>query len=206
MITPKWMSSWHGQCVLKRNGKTCQRFNCMKALIIYDDIACAANTTAILHRVAHHADVTVKWVIRPWRLNMLKSPPTAKHALRDAADAHLIVFAIRSTPKFPVWTMGWLEQWATLRHTPEAALAILGDGTPIASAAQTTAELSQFSRRYGLSFIFNNHGGIDDKPAFFDPRVNEGEPRLFPANPSFMNVPKRAGHDARDVNTLIAPQ
>jgi hypothetical protein len=184
----------------ERRKPASQLMDHMKALIIYDDITCAANTTAILHRMAHHADVTVKWEIRPWRLNMLKSPPTAKQALGDAVDAHLIVFAVRTTPNFPVWTMDWLEQWAVLRTTPDAALAIIGDGTPKASAAQATAELSRFARRYGLSFIFNNHGGNGDKPALIDPRVKEGESRLFPARPPFSNVSKREANDAWDLN------
>ena len=98
----------------------------MKTLIIYDDVTRAANTNAVLHRVAHRADMAVKWDIRPWRLNMLKLPATAGLALRDAVDAHLIVFAVRRINKPHVWLMNWLEQWAALRQTHDAALCFRG--------------------------------------------------------------------------------
>jgi len=169
----------------------------MKALIIYDDIACAANTAAILHQVAHDPDVAIKWEIRPWRLKMLKSQPTAKQVLGDATDAHLIIFAVRSTPKLPLWVMNWLEQWAGIRYTPDAAVAIIGDATRNATPAQATVELSQFARRHDLSFICNHRAGTDDPPAFPYPRVPGGEPPLFPPTAPF---PKHESNDTRDLN------
>jgi hypothetical protein len=145
----------------------------MKALIIYDDVTRAANTNAILHRVAHRADMAVNWDIRPWRLNSLKLPATAGLAQRDAVDAHLIVFAVRRIDKLDVWLINWLEQWAILRQTPDAALALVGDGTAKASTAPATVAMARFAQRNGLSFFFNNHGEINDKPAFPDPGRNE---------------------------------
>jgi len=56
-------------------------------------------------------DISVKWEIRPWRLNMLEFTPTADEAMSDAADAHLIVFAIRNTQSLPAWLMNWFERW-----------------------------------------------------------------------------------------------
>jgi hypothetical protein len=172
----------------------------MKALIIYDDIASATNTSAILHRVAHYADITVKWDIKPWRLNMLKFPPTAEQALKDAAEAHLLVFALPRTPIFPGWLMDWLEEWAKLRQTPDAALAIIGDGTPAASVAPATAELSQFARQYGLSFIFNNHGGSADTRAFPDPGLSERQSFTGSASPRWDNFSNHAAYPAWGLN------
>src|SRR5260221_625183 len=121
----------------------------MKALIVYDDATCAAATNAILHRAADRADISVKWDVRPWRLNMLRFTPTAEEIMSDAADAHLIVLAIRKTRSLPAWMMNWLEQWAVLRQSPGAALAVIGCGTAEASVA-----MRQFARRFGLSFIW----------------------------------------------------
>jgi len=120
----------------------------MKALIVYDDATCAANTNAILHRAADRADISVKWDIRPWRLNMLRFTPIAEEAMSDAADAHLIVFAIRNTRSLPTWLMNWLERWAALRQFPGVALAVTGCGT-----AEASVGLHKFARRFGLSFI-----------------------------------------------------
>ena len=124
----------------------------MKALIVYDDATCAATTNAILHRAARRADISVKWDIRPWRLNMLRFTPTAEAVMSDAADAHLIVFAIHKARSLPAWLMKWLERWALLCQTPGAALAIIGCGT-----AEVSVEMRQFARRFGLSFIWEGH-------------------------------------------------
>jgi hypothetical protein len=169
----------------------------MKALIIYDDIACAANTTAILRRVGHDANVAIEWEIRPWRLQMLKSPPTAKQALGDATDAHLIVFAVRSTPKFPVWTMDWLERWAGVRCTPDAALAIIGDGPRKTAAAQASEELSQFARRHGLSFISADRRGTGEHSPFSGPPLQRGHPPSIQSNAHF---PIPESNESRDIN------
>ena len=121
----------------------------MKALIVYDDATCAATTNAILHRAADRADISVKWDVRPWRLNMLRFTPTAEEAMSDAADADLIVFAIRNTRSLPTWLVNWLERWAVLRQSPGAALAVIGCGT-----AEVSVAMRQFARRFGLSFIW----------------------------------------------------
>jgi hypothetical protein len=150
----------------------------MKALIFYEDIVGAANTRAILNRVAHRADIAVKWDISPWRLGLLEFQRTAELALRDATDAHLIVFTNRFAAGLSAELTEWLEKWATLRHVPDAAIAIIGDGTSKASSAPATSELSQFTRRHGLSFIFSNHGTASDEsspilPGYFHTQASD---------------------------------
>jgi len=172
----------------------------MKALIIYDDVSRAVNTNAILHRVAHRADMAVNWDIRPWRLNMLKPPATAGLALRDAVDAHLIVFAVRRINKLHVWLMNWLERWATLRQTPDAALALVGDGTSKASTAPATVAMARFARQNGLSFFFNNHGETHDKPAFPDASRNEEISYVSPPSPPGRPAPNSFAHFAWGIN------
>jgi hypothetical protein len=163
----------------------------MKALMIYDDLAVAEEANAILQRATHHPNAAMQWNLRPWRLDMLKSRPTADEALKDAADAHLIVFAIRRTPSLPAWLIDWLKQWAALRQTPDAALAVIGDGYAKASLMQASVELSRFARQYGLTVISEKHGEIYDQPAFLDPKLNERKSPFFPASPDFGNVPNQ---------------
>jgi len=135
----------------------------MKALIIYDDLTCAVNTSAVLHRAAHQADVSVKWDIRPWPLNVLELSPTADLALSDAISAHLIVFAIRRAPSLPAWLMNWLERWPALRQVPDPALAVVGDRDAESPPATAIADVSRFSRQFGLCFIRH-----DDDLRIFD--------------------------------------
>ena len=165
----------------------------MKALIFYDDLECALDTKGILHHASYHAGATVQWTIRPWRLNMLQFSPTAEEALKDAADAHLILFAVRHSPSLPSWLMDWLDRWAALRQTPDAALAVICDGANIASVAQATVEVSRFARRYGLTVIRDDTGKTDAKSTGLDPGLTESNP---PASPSF----RRTAADAADRN------
>src|SRR5271170_2880640 len=87
----------------------------MKALIIYDDFYSALKANASLQHSAHKADLAVQWNIRPWRVDMLKFPPTADEALTEALDAHLIVFAGHSAQSLPFWLERWIEQWIKSR-------------------------------------------------------------------------------------------
>src|SRR5882757_4043633 len=101
----------------------------MKALIIYDDFDSAFKANATLQHSAQKADCAVQWNIRPWRVDLLKFPPTADEALTEALDAHLIVFAGHSAQSFPVWLERWLEQWAKYRRIKDALLAVVGGGS-----------------------------------------------------------------------------
>jgi hypothetical protein len=145
----------------------------MKALIIYDDLTCAANTNAALHRAAHQADVSVRWDIRPWPLNMLEFSPTADRALSDAVTAHLIVFAICRSPSVPAWLMNWLERWAALRQVPDPALAVVGDRDAKSPPATATVDVSRFSRQFGLCFIRHDDEEADDDLRILDPASTE---------------------------------
>ena len=126
----------------------------MNAVIIYDDNAIAAKANAMLDRVAHRADRTLLWSVKPWRFNMLHGPPSADAAFDDALEAHLIVLAIRSRAALPAQVLDWLEQWARNRQVKDAALAVFdGAGTADMLSAAARPALSQFAARHGLSFI-----------------------------------------------------
>jgi hypothetical protein len=130
----------------------------MKALIIYDDFGSAAKANATLQQSAQHVNFAVQWSIIPWRVGMLKFPPTAEQALIDAVDAHLIVFAGRIAQSFPFWLQHWLELWAKCREVEDAALAVFGVGNAAPISSLGAPNLEGFARSHGLSFIFHNNG------------------------------------------------
>jgi hypothetical protein len=132
----------------------------MKALIIYEDFACAEKANVTLQCSAQSADVRVQWNVRPWRVDMLKFPPTAEAALTEAMDAHLIVFVGRGAQSLSLWLQDWLEHWAKCRQIKDAALAVIGAGN--AEVISSQSDLSQFAKRHGLSFIFDDRGVIQD--------------------------------------------
>jgi len=138
----------------------------MKALIIYDDLSSFAKANAALQHSAQNADVNVLWIIRPWRVDMLKFPPTADEALTEATDAHLIVFAGRCAQSLPFWLKDWLEQWAKYRLVEDAALAVMCAGKSDVPSFVEKSDLSECARQHGLSVLFDDRGVIEDCSLF----------------------------------------
>ena len=128
----------------------------MKALIFYQNLASAGKVSSALQRAAQHADASIEWIIRPWRMNLLKFPPGAKEALADAMDTHLIVFAGGIEHSLPFWLRHWLEHWTQCRQIGNAALAVCSEGIADALSISATLELSHFATRHGLDFIFDD--------------------------------------------------
>jgi hypothetical protein len=124
----------------------------LKAAVIYDDFDFATRAAALLERVAIRADEAMKWDVKPWRLDVLKTSSLANAALGETADADLIVVALRKTPSLADELIGWLESWAMKRQTVDAAVMVL---CPEENAASTPLwrELKEFAERHGLPFL-----------------------------------------------------
>jgi hypothetical protein len=127
----------------------------MTALIIYDDFASAVKANATIEHAAYRADVAVRWNIIPWQLEVLRLLAAADLALREAVDAHLIVFAGRRAKAFPSWARHWLERWAAQRQVLDAAVAVVNGDNGVTRLSQRTCVLSNFAERHGLDFISN---------------------------------------------------
>jgi len=152
----------------------------MKAVIIYDDSACAAKAKAMLEKASSRMEEATLWDVEPWRLDLLNLSPTAAKALTDTTDAHLIVLALRPARALPTWLLDWLEQWVTHRHVEEAALAVFGHGNGNAPSPPAISELSRFALRHGLSFIFDDSGSARDESAFFARDQHERDAPVTP--------------------------
>jgi hypothetical protein len=169
----------------------------MKALIIYDDFYSAIKANATLQHSAHKADFAVQWNIRPWRVDLLKFPPTADEALTEALDAHLVVFASHSAQSLPFWLERWLEQWVKHRRIKDAALAVVSVGNSAAlSSGSANPDLSQFARRHDLSVIFDHKltsipSSIEDKSSSGEGHHHERELRMSPFLPQTLNSKTR---------------
>jgi hypothetical protein len=125
----------------------------MNALIIYDNFSSATTAVATLQHAAHRAEINAPWNIKPWRVDVLRFPLAADEALKEAADADLIVFADPQAYPLPTWLKEWLERWAKRRQVGDAALAVIRDRTGGGQSAPAAPELSGFAVRHGLSFI-----------------------------------------------------
>jgi hypothetical protein len=180
----------------------------MKALIIYDDYYSAVKANATLQHSAHKADCAVQWNIRPWRVDMLKFPPTADEALTEALDAHLIVFAGHSAQALPFWLEGWLEQWAKYRRIKDAALAVVNAGSPkTLSLASAKPDSSQFAKRHDLSVIIDDNitsipSSIEDKSSRVESHLHEREPSMSPFLPQTLDRKTRDAYRGWSITGL----
>lgn len=137
----------------------------IKVLIIYWDFASAAQANATLIGLKPPSDVRMQWIMRPWRTDMLKFPPTAEEAMTDANDAHLIVFAGLQTRPLPFWLLLWLERWAAARQVKDAALAVIG----CKDVNKSASELAHFASSNGLSCFIKE--SLVDQPASANSRL-----------------------------------
>ena len=152
----------------------------MNAVIIYDDFVCAAKANAMLEKASYRAGEVALSDVKPWRVDLLNLPLTATEALRDTADAHLIVFALRPAQFLPVWLLGWLEHWAAHRQVGDAALAVFSGESGDAPSASVVTELSRLAERHGLYFIFDDGGSVRDEVADFARDLHAREISMTP--------------------------
>ncbi len=145
----------------------------MNAVIVYDDVNFASKAQAMLGRAAHRADEALLWTVKPWRIELLILPPTASMALQDAAEAHLIVLAVRRPLHPSPRLVDWLEEWAQCRHVQEAALALFDGRTGDMLSETAAPELSRFAERHGLNFIFGDVEPTEMESALLDQRMHE---------------------------------
>jgi len=165
----------------------------MSAVIIYDKCDFAAKAKAMLERVVHRTDESTHWSFKPWRADILKLPPTAEAALAEAAEAHIILLAVRHVQSLLPWLVDWLERWAKCRQVQEAALAVWDGGNTGTPSAQAEPELSQFTGRYGLSLIFGDNPLIEDKSSMLVRDLHEREVSL---TPTLHHILERTVHDS----------
>jgi hypothetical protein len=171
----------------------------MKAVIIYDEGHLAESTNAMLARAASRAGGASRWIITPWRGDMLLFPPSADAVLKDAAQAHLIVLAIRIRPDLPSWLLNWLETWAGRRQVQGAALAVFSGGNGDVLSATVTPELSRFAERHGLSLILDGVSPDEDESALTQcASIGKGQPgQPIPANLANGARKQESDHDCK---------
>ncbi|MEI9863940.1 MAG: hypothetical protein WDN00_05195 [Limisphaerales bacterium] len=160
----------------------------MKALIIYRDFISAAKANSALQLSAHLTDIEVEWNVRPWRLDMLKFPPTADEALIDAADAHLILFAGDCAQSMPFWLQDWLELWAKHKQVTAAALAVMSAGCSKILTSSATLDLTQFAKVHGLEIIFDDRDVIPTTSLAQNEFLGRANPDLSKAVRASMNI------------------
>jgi len=143
----------------------------VKAVIIYDDFACAARAKANLKRVAQLAGEPTQNILELCLLELLNQTAFATQMMGEAADAHLIVITLSQPESLPARLLDWLEGWAVFRQIQDAALAVFVGERSDALSMPVLHELSQFTERHGLDLIFDSPTPM--LPDFPDERTRE---------------------------------
>jgi hypothetical protein len=138
----------------------------MKAIIIYDNFCDAAKARMVLQQCAHNAGLVAPLDIRPWRIDMLKFPPTAAEVLTEAINAHLIVFAGWTAQLSTFRLQMWLEHWAKCRRIEEAAVAVMGSACANLDLSSAGANLAGFAKRHNLDLIIDDAAESKETPRF----------------------------------------
>lgn len=132
----------------------------MKAVIFCDDSSLFAKANAALLREGCRSEVRAQWTINSWPVDDLSQASIAEEALIEAADTHLVIIPARHARSVPFGLRDWLQQWAAIRQIPDAALAVIGDGTNVGSPKTVSPELTMFALKHELNLI------IDESTAF----------------------------------------
>ena len=94
-------------------------------------------------------------VSKAWSFGMLTRLDVRAAAIREAADADLLIVAASGDQRLPVQVVRWLERCMLESRNGPAALVVLhDDGLPESSALAT--ELKRIASRWQIDFIGNN--------------------------------------------------
>lgn len=124
----------------------------MNAVIIYDQCDLALKANAMLEHAALSID-EFQWDIRPWRMQFILSPASGDLPLVDAAEAHLIVLAIRHQTDLSPQLLNWLETWAECRSVEDAGVAVFDGRNGDMLATPMARHLANFANRHGLFLL-----------------------------------------------------
>jgi len=172
----------------------------MKAVIIYEDAALAAEVNARLERSAYQTDTAMEWSVKPWRMDLLKGSPAMGEALAEAADADLIVLAVRPGEALPSWLSAWLERWAGSRRVQDAALALFSGGNEESGSVPVTSVVSQFAQRHGLSLILDASGPLQANSASLLHGLHQRQVEQTPTLRRILEQPPHGRHRNSEIN------
>jgi len=125
----------------------------MKAVVIYDHVAFATKVDSLLRLVGTRASVQAEWVVRCWPVKALNELVSARKALFESQDAHLVVCPLKYARSVPSGLFDWLKDWAQQREISDAALAFTAESNAAAPPQPVCSELSIFIHQHGLHLI-----------------------------------------------------
>lgn len=129
----------------------------VKVVIAYDNLDVARRAEAVYERLSHRLQETFAFQQRLWRFDVLEEDSLRAQAVRDAADADIVIVAMQDDSEVPEAVRNWLE--SLLGRTPGAAALVALLQT---HRAPVQPYLEDVARRGGMDFFAQT--GKSSKP------------------------------------------
>src|SRR5688572_10774023 len=120
----------------------------VKVVIAYDNLDVAKRAEAVYDRLAQRLQQTFEFQQRLWRFDVLEEESLRAQAVRDAADADIVIVAMKDDKEVPEAVRSWLESLLG-RLSGAAALVALLDRP----GASVQPYLEDVARRGGMDFF-----------------------------------------------------
>ena len=153
----------------------------VKVVIAYDNLDIAKRAEAVYDRLARRLGQAFEFQQRLWRFDVLEEDSLRDQAVRDAAEADIVIVAMKEDADMPEAVRHWLESLLS-RSTGATALVALLDRPD----AAVQPYLEDVARRGGMDFFA--HSAETSKPT--KPRKSRRVPPLTlapPLNPLAQN-------------------
>lgn len=131
----------------------------IKVVIAYDNLETAKRAERVYERLAGNLSATFDFQQRLWRFDVLEEDALCAEAARDAANADIVIVAMKDDSRVPEAVRRWLESFLA-RHTGAAALVALLQH----ASAPVQPYLEDVARRGGMDFFAQSGEAPTPKP------------------------------------------
>jgi hypothetical protein len=155
-----------------------------KVVIAYENLAGAVRAKEMSERLATELESKCD----TWKFELLAHPGLRQHAAQEAAEADMIIVALRSAGAFPEHVNEWIRAWAQVKKdSPTILVALLDDAEDaIGMDDEDGADrnmtlpgnflyLRQVAEERGMDFL-SNLDHLPVSPAHFDRTTKSATP------------------------------
>lgn len=131
----------------------------LHGVIVYDDISIAKLAKEKWDFMVNALRHDFQFELRLWKFDALRFPELSDMAVKDAAQAEMIIVATKGVSEFPSEVKGWMEQWLdqkAARTDVAGMLVFLCDPPPATIgvfAVSQFAYLQRTARKVSMDFI-----------------------------------------------------
>lgn len=163
--------------ITKREKAQIPKAKCV--VVVYEDTAIREHAVRFCERLAYEGDSAGTLELNWWSFELLTNPAVASDAVKLAAVADVVVFAMNAGGDLPQDIKIWMEKWLNKRGEREGALVGLlayGDA-PHDEASFREIYLRHLAKRTGMDYLSQSaptrKGAIPDSLDSFSERAGQ---------------------------------